>query len=97
MTQNIIQELGLETLPQEKQEEIILKIGDIINQKILIRVLDEMSEDQKDLFEKFLADNKSNQGAIFEYLHSHIDGFDTMAREEIESFKKSGMDFIQNI
>jgi len=96
-TLNVIQELGLDSLPREKQEELTLKIGDIINQKILIRALDEMSDQQKDEFDAFLGDEKNDQAATFNFLRSKVKNFDDLARDEIELFKKSSVDFINSI
>lgn len=56
---DLIKELGLEDLSQEKKDELILRIGELIQQNIVLRVLDELSEKDKEEFDKVLADENS--------------------------------------
>lgn len=94
---DLIKELGLEDLPSEEQVEIVLKIGRIIQQNIILRVLDEMKEEDKDEFDKFLGEKGDDQEAITEFLRSKIPNLDDIVNEEIEKFKTEKINFLQEI
>jgi diaminopimelate decarboxylase len=97
LQKNIIKELGLENLPEERQMKIILGMGRIIQQNVILRVLDELKEEDKDEFDKFLAQKGDDQEAIFNFLQSKIPNLDSIINEEIEKFKKEGIDFIEKV
>ena len=94
LAKNIIKELGLDALPPERQEEVILKIGELINQRIVVRVLEKLSEAEKDEFEKVLSEKMSDQDAVMGFLKSKISDFDDMVAKEIADFKQSSLDMI---
>lgn len=97
LKQNIIKELGLDTLSPEDQEEAILNIGRIIFQGVLIKVMGEMSEKDKDEFEKILTEKPDDEDAILEFLKSKIPNLDEVVNEEVAKFKRESLDFMKNI
>ena len=97
LKQNIIKELGLDTLSPEDQEEAILNIGRIIFQGVLIKVMGEMSEKEKDEFEKILTEKPDDEDAILEFLKSKIPNLDEVVNEEVAKFKRESLDFMKNI
>jgi len=66
---NLISQLGLDGLPQEKKIELMMKWGDIVQKDIIIRVLRELSEEDKAEMDKLLA----SQGENFEEIYKFLD------------------------
>lgn len=93
LQKNLITELGLEDLPDDKKEELILKIGALIQQNILLRILSELGEKDKDEFDKVLAEENDEKTLAF--LQSKISNFDELVKEEIAKFKEEAMKRMQ--
>ncbi len=93
---NIIYDLGLELLSPEQQEEALISIGQIIFQAVIIRVLDILSDEEKDDFEKLLAGNSSEE-MILNFLKSKIEDLDEIIKEEVENFKKESSELMGKI
>lgn len=97
LKQNIINDLGISALPQEQQEEALARIGNIIFQGVLARVLELMPENDKNEFEKLLAEKNSGQETILNFLRLKVDNLDALVIEEVGKFKQESVDFMKNI
>lgn len=97
--QILIKELGIENLSPQDQTEVILEIGRVIQQNIILRTLDELKEEDKNEFDKFLADeNKMNDyEASWNFLRSKISNFDEIVNEEVAKFKKDSFHLLKTI
>ncbi|MBI5306388.1 hypothetical protein HZB04_02300 [Candidatus Wolfebacteria bacterium] len=94
---NIIKELGLENLSDERKMEIMLGVGRIVQQNVILRILDELKEKDKDEFDKFLEKNEGNEEAIYKFLKSKIFNLDDIINEEIKKIKGESIDLMQKI
>lgn len=100
LQKNIMEELGFENLPEDKKEEISLRVSKIIYQNIMIRVVETLSEEQRDEFNKLLdEDIKEGEESdkILEFLRSKIENFDDIVAEEVVRFKKESVDVMQDL
>ncbi|MEI8270404.1 MAG: DUF5663 domain-containing protein [bacterium] len=78
---NIIKDLELDKLTPQEQEETLVRIGSVIYQNVLMRVLDTMEDKDQDEFEKLL-DNNANSEEIFNFLNSKNKNFEQIISEE---------------
>lgn len=83
---NIIDELGLNTLSTEEKEETLVNIGGLIYQNVLMRSLENMPDANQDEFEKLL-DNNAKAEDIFNFLNNKVVNFQEIVSEEINKFK----------
>ncbi|MDO8557344.1 MAG: DUF5663 domain-containing protein [Candidatus Jorgensenbacteria bacterium] len=97
LSKNIIKELGLDALPADQQADTLLKIGEIINQRIIVKALDSLSDEDKDAFDAILGKETENPEAIITFLRSKIPNFDGMVAKEISDFKQSSIDFLNKV
>jgi hypothetical protein len=93
---NIIKTLGIDVLPEEQQKETMEKLGAIVYQEVMLRVLDLMSEEDKDEFEKLIAVNQDPE-AMFTYLAEKVPNIDDIAKEEAEKLKNESADILSQI
>lgn len=96
LSKNLLKELGLGNLPEEDQTELMLSIGRIIQQNIIIRVLDELSDEDREEFDRLLGDNKDD-GATLNFLKEKIKNLDGILEEEIKKFKQSSVELLNKI
>lgn len=87
--QRMIEEWGLGKFSPEEQDAFIDKIGQALYQSVALRATDEMSEEQQDAFEAFLAQagDKVDVPAVLEYLSTNVPGFDQLLVEETAKLK----------
>lgn len=96
VNQNIIQILGIDKLPVEKQKEAIESLGSIVYQEVMLRVLDDMKEEDKDEFEKMLEKNPEPE-ALFDYLAGKVPNLEQIVIEEAESLNKESAEIMSKI
>lgn len=97
---NIINHLGLEHLDPAKKEETLLRIGKIIYQAIMLRVVDLLNEGDQKEFEKIIdaeGDEEERGGAMISFLKSKIPNLDEIAKEEIAKFKEETMNVMEGL
>lgn len=97
LKQNIINDLGIGALPQEQQEEALARIGNIIFQGVLLRVMALMSDGDKIEFEKLLTEKNNKPEIILEFLRLKIANLDEVISEEVAKFKQESAHFMNNI
>jgi len=95
LQKNLIDELGLRDLPENKKQELIMRIGDLIQQNIVLRILGELNEADKEEFDKVLA-AKSPQKTLA-FLQAKLPNFEEIIKEEISKFKESAIAKMQAI
>jgi hypothetical protein len=83
---NISSVLELENLPPEERQETILRVGAVIYQNVLMRVMEVMKEEDQDEFEKLL-DKNAGPEDIFMFLKDKVKDFEKIIEEEALKFK----------
>jgi hypothetical protein len=92
---DLIKHLGLDNLPPEKKEEVILKMSGVIQQNILLRILRELDEKDKDEFDKILGED--NNEKTLEFLKNKLPNLDDLVKEEIAKFKENIIERMQGL
>lgn len=94
---NLATEFGLDTLPAEKQQQILDRIGTIIYQAVLMRAYDILTETQKAELEKKLEGATDNAEVLFTFLAANIPNFEHIVEEEIARFRAESMDLFRSL
>src|SRR3989344_906294 len=93
---NIISALGIDNLPPKEQEDIITRVGALIFQKVMMRVMDELDENDQDILEK-LVDQGSTPEVLFDFLREKEPNLSVIIREESAKFKQESLNIINQI
>lgn len=94
---NLIKELGIDKLPKEQQEKVLMQMGEMIQQRIVIRLFEEMSEEKKQEFETFSEENEKDPAKLVKFLEDNVENSGEFVKEEIGKAKKEIMDTIGNL
>ncbi len=82
----IIEILGIGALPEEKQGEVLMRIGTIIFQEVVARVFDVLSEgDRAELEKKF--DSDAGFEEVFGFIREKVPNLDAIVEEEASRFR----------
>ena len=92
---DLIKELGIDTLESKKKEELLLQIGEILQQRIVLRIVEELPEEKQDEFNGILEKAQDNPDLLDQYLKENIPGVEDMILEEIGEYKKGASDFMK--
>jgi len=84
--QNIIKELGLEGLPEDKQIELLTTMTESVLKRITIKVLEQLSEEDKKEFDQVRETDDPDK--ISQFLGEKIDNYDEMVEGVIKEFKE---------
>ncbi len=100
LAQTLVSELGLDTLPPEKQEKLLDRIGTIIFQGVMMRTFNLLSDVQKDALEAQLTGaegSPENTDKIFAFLAANVPNFDSIVEAEIARFKLESLELMNTI
>ena len=86
LRETLITTYHLETLSEDKQNEMIDRIAALIFQAVLIRVLPQMSEDKQTEFEQ-LMEKDTTPDEIMAFLAKEVPELPEILKEEAENFK----------
>jgi len=90
---NLVKELGLDTLSQEKRNALIDQMSEVVESRINLEVLSVLNEEQKKELDKVL----DSDADMVQFLRDKIPNFDLMVAETIANFKKEILDMQQPV
>lgn len=93
--ENIIKILGIESLPDERKIEIIEMATDLVQKRLVLRVLDILNPDEREEFGQILEQGSS--GLIDEFMEKHAPNFGDWIIEEISKVKGELAGFARKI
>ena len=82
---NLLQELGLGTLPAADKDKFLKHIYETLEMRVGTRLAERMSDQQLDEFETFI-DHKDDAGA-FHWLETNFPNYKEVVSEEFEKLK----------
>jgi len=94
LKKRIFEDLELEGISETEKEEMLEKIGKIIFEMALIRILDEMEDETAREFEKFIEQNQ-NPEEILRFLREKVPNFEEILQEEAMKFKSETFDILK--
>lgn len=89
LQQNIITALNLKSLPDERKARLLTKMAELAEKRLLLRVLEEMKDEDADYFAKNVADKDEEAKAKF--LQEKFPNFIEMMQEELVKAKNEVM------
>lgn len=87
INQTIADLFEIDKMPKEKADEMILRLGKLIFQSVLARVLPFLSEENMTEYEKIIASQGDGE-EILRFLSEKVPNFENIVKEEAESTRK---------
>lgn len=94
--ESIIAMFGIDKLPEDRQEEITARIGEIIFQAVLIRILPLLEEEDLKKYEK-LIDTKVPPEELMDFFFEIVPGFLDIIFEEAENLRKDASEVLSQL
>jgi hypothetical protein len=86
LQKSIIEELGLQNLPKEKQEEVLVKMTEVLLKKIYLETFEKLGEADREELAKMLDTEEENPEKVEEYLRTKIEDYDGFVKKIVEEF-----------
>ncbi len=86
LQQNIIEELGLQALPEEEQAEFLFKMTEAVLKRIYVDTVEKLGEEDRSELMK-LIDSNAEAEQIEEFLKGKIENYDEFVKKTVEDFK----------
>lgn len=87
ITKDITKEFGLDTMSESDQQQALQNVGQVVIQSAVLRVLNDMSEEDTAQFEAFLENDPSPEELIA-FLTAKAPQFESILQEEVVAFKE---------
>lgn len=94
LQKNIISELNLEMLDDEKKVALLDKMSEVIQKRMTLKVLEKLSDSEQDEFEKIM-DKEPDK--VSDFLQTKIPEFTNMLQEEIVKLKAEMIDKFKEV
>jgi len=78
--------MGLGNLPDDKKVAMLSKMNDIVGQRVIYRIMDELSEEDGKELDKLIA-NQAGQEEVNRFLNGKVD-LDLIVTQESAEFKE---------
>lgn len=82
----LTKELGLGSLPQEKQEELLVKMGELLMKRIFIETMERLGEDGAAEYEQLMEGNPE-QSVLENFLNEKIPEYNEFIVKIVQDFK----------
>lgn len=88
---DIISELNLEYLSLEEQEEIISEMSEVVYEKIILRIIEMLSEEDVKSLNNILDEERYDDAGFF--LSERVENIEKIIEEEIKEFQEEIIKF----
>lgn len=82
---NLLQELGLGSLPVEEKNKMLGHIYETLEMRVGMKLAEQMSNEQLDEFESFI--DKNDEAGALKWLETNFPGYKQVVADELEVLK----------
>jgi hypothetical protein len=79
--------LGIGDLPDEKKAELTQKMGSLVQRDVMMRVIDELSEADRDELEKLMEEHPDDFKKMYTFIENKVPDIDDIVKESVESLR----------
>jgi len=83
---NLVKDLGIDTLAEDKQNELIIKMTEVLLKRIFIETMDKLGEQGREEYEK-MSEGDVQPEQVEAFFKEKISNYDEMVQGVIEEFR----------
>ncbi len=91
LQKDLIEELGLTDLSEDKREQLLIRMTEVILKRVFVETMRRLSEADQDSYEKLIDQNASPE-KVEKFLREKIADYDNMIKKVIGDFKEEMKD-----
>lgn len=82
----LIKDLGIDTLPEDKQNELIVKMTEVLLKRIFLETMERLGEQGREEYEK-MSEGELEPEQVAAFFKEKINDYDEMVENIIEEFR----------
>lgn len=86
----LVKDLGIDTLSQDKQNELIIKMTEVLLKRIFLETMEKLGEGGREEYEK-MSEGEVEPQQIEAFFKEKIHNYDEMVQQIIEEFRSEMM------
>lgn len=75
-------------LPQDKQDELVIKITEVLLKRIFLEIMEKMDEQGKEEYQKLAEGGNATPEQMEDFLKSKVEDFEGLVQKVIDEFKE---------
>jgi len=87
LQKSLMEEFGLDNLPQDQQEQLMIKMTEVILKKMFLEIMGRLSEGDQEAYEQMI-NMQASPANVERFLRSKIENYDKIQEEVISDFKE---------
>ncbi len=84
---DLVKEMGIDSLPQEKQNELLIKMTEVLLKRIFIETMEKLGEQGRDEYEEIMLKNPEPD-ELESFFSERISDYDNLVQKIIGDFKE---------
>lgn len=93
---SLLDELGLSGVPKEKQEQLVIKMTEVLLKRIFLETVEKLDEKSQEEYAEMVKNNPT-PNVLDIFLSSHINDYDEVVNKIIENFKKEMKNNVEDV
>lgn len=94
---SIIRDFGIEGLSPTEQDHVIADIGQIVFHRVMERVIEFLSPEEKNLFNEIVHDEHDDGTHLYAFLSAHIPSLTALIQEEVIKLRGESSAFLNDL
>lgn len=82
----IMDELGLNDLPEDKKQELMIKMTEVILKRMFLETMEKLKEEDREKYGQMI-ESQANPEDVEAFLREKIEGYDSLLEKVISDFK----------
>lgn len=83
----LLDELGLSDLPQDKKEQLLIKMTEVVLKRIFLETMEKLDDEGREEYEK-LIESGATPEQVEEFLNAKIQNYDSLVQQVVEEFRE---------
>jgi hypothetical protein len=88
--EQLIKDMGIDTLTEDKQNELIIKMTEVLLKRIFVETMEKLGEEGREEYEK-LTEGEVSPEQIEAFFKERISNYDEMIKQVVSEFKTEMM------
>lgn len=86
--QEIAKKLGIESLPQKEQDELVDQVNEAILGRVMYETMEKLSEEDREILKTKIENESTSSEEIHEFLRNSIENYDDFVNGIVDNFFK---------
>lgn len=88
MQKTLMEELGISEFPQDKQEQLLIKMTEVLLKRIFLETIEKLDDRGKEEYQKLVESGTATPEQMEEFLKSRINDYEGLVRKVVNEFKE---------